>query len=776
MSRTTFRDYQEPTINAAWLNEVDRCIFSDQPGTLRDELEAPLASMQLGYVAQALAAIPTTLGERLHWLAVHPEDFGAVDSWDGISTLVDDTAACQAAFDTGLPVLLRRRYRCTDTLHSPGQLIEGAGYQTGFVFDSTVGKNGIEILPTSAHRTAYCYNFAIFKRGADGGIAIKTPYQAAQYTQYRSAFQYEKLLIAGYTFPAPGTNNAFETLETWLCGIEQGDAWSVGLRKVDCYGSYRSDTDHTNQVKSVFIRLQAESAMLTAHLGQWTCSNVYRGVELGDRCFFQISGFDIAHACDGIYQIGGNATFAGDNVTTAFAIPLDKYGATTPNPPPVGSVRVLLDGTLQKLDTAYTYDVGTGVVTFLVAPATGAQIRFVIGMAFGESKVLHGNINSQRYGIYFQDIGTRELTGVVIRRHKFGWKGATYTWAGIRLVNCTYIWLTNCQIQPDAITGDWPTSPQHAVQLIKCGGVTAVGTVIGANIDYGFNVSNTTMFNVEATQTFQSGATNTLFYLSENTRQSRIGSYTKVRTFQGIDYATDGTIAMDAVQFDAVNMVPVSSTPRYVYRRPTSAVDEKLWRTASGATTWSLQLTNDLETTNVNALIVTRTGMAVTSFDFRGELLTTIVKPAADNSRTLGTATNRWSTVYAGTGTINTSDERDKQQILPINAAALRAWGLVQYVQYKFNDSVEEKGEGARWHFGLIAQRVKEAFESQGLNAFEYGLLCYDEWAATPATFDEDGTETSPARPAGNRYGVRYEEALALEAAYLRSRLEAFNA
>ncbi|QNJ57334.1 tailspike / endo-glycosidase [Pseudomonas phage Dolphis] len=190
----------------------------------------------------------------------------------------------------------------------------------------------------------------------------------------------------------------------------------------------------------------------------------------------------------------------------------------------------------------------------------------------------------------------------------------------------------------------------------------------------------------------------------------------------------------------------------------------------------------------------------------------TAFAPYTDNGPTCGRVTSRWSVMYAGTATINTSDERTKQQIRPIDEACLRAWAKVEYVQYKFNDAVEAKGDGARWHFGLIAQRVKEAFESEGLDAFEYGLLCYDEWEARspeivverlgtgvrPAdhenpetlvyelveesaaaaegliwTFVKEETRVvDPGIEAGNRYGIRYEEALALECAYLRNELK----
>jgi len=106
----------------------------------------------------------------------------------------------------------------------------------------------------------------------------------------------------------------------------------------------------------------------------------------------------------------------------------------------------------------------------------------------------------------------------------------------------------------------------------------------------------------------------------------------------------------------------------------------------------------------------------------------------------------------------------------------LDAWASVGYAQFKFNDAVARKGEGARWHFGVIAQRVKEAFEAAGLDAFAYGLLCYDEWGERDAIVDGEGNEVEPLRLAGNRYGIRYEEALVLEAALMRrttQRLEA---
>jgi len=74
---------------------------------------------------------------------------------------------------------------------------------------------------------------------------------------------------------------------------------------------------------------------------------------------------------------------------------------------------------------------------------------------------------------------------------------------------------------------------------------------------------------------------------------------------------------------------------------------------------------------------------------------------------------------------------------------------------FKFNDAVDEKGDAARIHFGVIAQDVKTAFESEGLIAERYSALCYDKWEDQ---YDADGNFV---QPAGNRYGIRYDQLLA---------------
>jgi hypothetical protein len=139
--------------------------------------------------------------------------------------------------------------------------------------------------------------------------------------------------------------------------------------------------------------------------------------------------------------------------------------------------------------------------------------------------------------------------------------------------------------------------------------------------------------------------------------------------------------------------------------------------------------------------------------------------PCVDATINLGVSAYRWNVVYAATGTINTSDEREKQQISNDLSPELKAWAKVEFEKFKFNDAVDKKGENARIHIGLIAQKVKEAFESEGLDAFKYGLLCYDK----DQCLDENGKIIEGKTPEWDRYGIRYDEALALECAYQRS-------
>ena len=172
-----------------------------------------------------------------------------------------------------------------------------------------------------------------------------------------------------------------------------------------------------------------------------------------------------------------------------------------------------------------------------------------------------------------------------------------------------------------------------------------------------------------------------------------------------------------------------------------------------------------------------------------------------DNVLDLGSTSARWDDVYATNGTIQTSDRNEKQNIEELSdaerRAAVAAKGLLR--KFKWKDAVEEKGDNARIHFGIIAQDLEAAFTAEGLDAADYGLFTSNTWwehtveipavaavEAQEGVYDENGIlvtdpvkgspaseaytkvdcyETEEEAPEGavhkTRRGVRYSELLA---------------
>lgn len=106
------------------------------------------------------------------------------------------------------------------------------------------------------------------------------------------------------------------------------------------------------------------------------------------------------------------------------------------------------------------------------------------------------------------------------------------------------------------------------------------------------------------------------------------------------------------------------------------------------------------------------------------------VVPGGNGTQPLGSSTKRWSEVFAATGTINTSDGREKQPIGPLTDAEKRVADRIKQsiITFKFNSAVDMKGDDARIHVGVIAQEVSAAFEAEGLDPHGYSLFCFDEW------------------------------------------------
>jgi len=167
----------------------------------------------------------------------------------------------------------------------------------------------------------------------------------------------------------------------------------------------------------------------------------------------------------------------------------------------------------------------------------------------------------------------------------------------------------------------------------------------------------------------------------------------------------------------------------------------------------------------------------------------------SDNSADLGASSVRFDDIYATNGTIQTSDQNEKQQIASLTDAEMTAAKAISklFKTFKWNDSVAENGDNARTHTGVVAQQVEQAMTDAGLNAGNYAFFISTTWWETqtdvPAVEadEENGIEAKEAytrtdtydtleeAPEGaterNRKGIRYPELLSFIGAATEQRL-----
>lgn len=119
-----------------------------------------------------------------------------------------------------------------------------------------------------------------------------------------------------------------------------------------------------------------------------------------------------------------------------------------------------------------------------------------------------------------------------------------------------------------------------------------------------------------------------------------------------------------------------------------------------------------------------------------GNINSNAITPLADNTHDLGASDKRWDDIYATNGTIETSDSRAKIDIEPSDLGLEFILSLrpVRYRTYRREIDYIEPGEdggkrktlpekrGARPHYGLLAQEVK-----QSLGARDFAGYIYDE-------------------------------------------------
>ena len=182
-----------------------------------------------------------------------------------------------------------------------------------------------------------------------------------------------------------------------------------------------------------------------------------------------------------------------------------------------------------------------------------------------------------------------------------------------------------------------------------------------------------------------------------------------------------------------------------------------------------------------------------------------------DNTKDIGSSSVRFDDIFATNGTIQTSDEREKQNIASLTDAEITAAKAISklFKTFKWNDSVTEKGDAARTHTGVIAQQVETAMSDAGLDAGNYAFFISTTWwetqtevaaveavEAQDAVYDEEGNlvteaveaveaqdaytrtdtyDTQEEAPEGvterTRMGIRYPELLSFTGAATEQRL-----
>ena len=125
-------------------------------------------------------------------------------------------------------------------------------------------------------------------------------------------------------------------------------------------------------------------------------------------------------------------------------------------------------------------------------------------------------------------------------------------------------------------------------------------------------------------------------------------------------------------------------------------------------------------------------GTPVSEFEFGQSFF----RSSNNNVKSLGDAFDRWTTVYATNGTINTSDAREKSNILNINYGLAEVMKL-RPVSFTWN---EHPNWGTK--LGLIAQEVKEVVKEVVVKG------------NIDPQFDENGNEM----PNIDKYGIYYSD------------------
>ena len=133
--------------------------------------------------------------------------------------------------------------------------------------------------------------------------------------------------------------------------------------------------------------------------------------------------------------------------------------------------------------------------------------------------------------------------------------------------------------------------------------------------------------------------------------------------------------------------------------------------------------------------------------------------PGADNTCNFGLGSYRWKNIYAGNGTIQTSDRTKKTNIADLETEKAKSFVMgLKPSTYKFID-----GTSDRTHYGLVAQDVEELMESLDMSSKDFAGFIKSPRQVMVEVEGENGEMTSELQEVEGEYdySLRYDEFIA---------------
>jgi hypothetical protein len=400
----------------------------------------------------------------------------------------------------------------------------------------------------------------------------------------------------------------------------------------------------------------------------------------------------------GALQLGGagaSMTNSGSNITMNGVIGIAQG--------PTGGVAPLADGTQFLGGNALRFS-GAYVNTITIGTGTGA----ITGS--GNNVVLN-NVVSAIPGIGIApNIDNTYVSG----SPSFRWQSGYF---GTLNISTNLVWgATTIASPPGGTTnflradGTWAApagggggSTLNAV--LTAGNTSALGMTVGSVTLTGGGVVSPSGSNVVLNGTVFFTTTTGQAPVTDATYQSGSPSFRWSNV-----YTVNASVA-STITWAGISMAtPTGSSSQFL-------AGDGVWRTPSGtggtvtSVTAGASLTGGTITTTGTIALDSTVGVVVgTGF-----------APGVDNAYVLGGSAKRWTTVFATTGTINTSDERDKTEVTPSDLGLDFINSLIP-VSYKWKEgstlvsidtNTDEKTvtgvrPGKRTFYGLLAQDVKK--------------------------------------------------------------------